>query len=403
MTSLERNRVESRIPELDGIRGMAILMVLCYHSLEFPQHGWFTNTANAIVSFGWSGVDLFFVLSGFLLGGILIDHRYAPNYFRTFYIRRFCRILPLYLVWLALYYSVQSFLGYSPFHHFSRWGYIFFLQNFYRTAINDFDALWMGHTWSLALEEQFYLLLPATLWFLIPRKPARVLVALILAVPLLRIFLFLFHPEFFIRVLLPCRADSLLLGVLCAWIIRQKPARDWLANNVKAVHVLALFLSFGMIYLMSLGYKSEALHVIDSFEMTSYGFTLVALFYACLLLIATIDKTSLIARVLRTRILRHFGFISYGIYVIHPGVRGLMVEFMSRLGGRELSVLSQNLISIPAFLVTWLLTTLSWRFFEKPIVQWGHSFRYGLSKISQQAVATDPIALELPQNANQSE
>src|SRR5689334_996479 len=95
------------IPELDGVRGLAILLVLIWHYVVYPRYDWLYYYApNTAVAFGltWSGVDLFFILSGFLLGGILLDNARAPHYFKAFYVRRACRILPLYFAWLLLFY-----------------------------------------------------------------------------------------------------------------------------------------------------------------------------------------------------------------------------------------------------------------------------------------------------------
>jgi peptidoglycan/LPS O-acetylase OafA/YrhL len=193
------------------------------------------------------------------------------------------------------------------------------------------------------------------------------------------VLLFLYYSSFFIKVLLPCRADSLLIGVLFAYLLRQKSARDWLANNVKVLHVALFVMSLGIAYLISLGYGYNAMKVVNSFEMTTYGFTLVALAYACVLVIAVVDKTSLIARVLRIPVMRHFGSIAYGMFLIHTAIREIMLRLI--LGSpTEATALSRNLVALAAFFVTWLVAILSWHFFEKPIVRWGHSFRYGPAK-----------------------
>jgi len=387
MSHSEKGRFERRIPELDGIRGVAILTVVCFHYFKIPSSdgAWPAKVCNAILSFGWSGVDLFFVLSGFLIGGILIDNRHAQNYFKTFYIRRICRIFPLYYLWLALYYLLPyllppGFLGVPPLSHgvlyFPKLGYVFFLQNFYRTGVSNFDGLWMGMTWSLAIEEQFYLFLPALLWFALPRKPFVWLIILILLVPVLRVVLFLFYSSLFIQFLLPSRADTLLIGVLCAYLVRQKSVRYRLGQNIKMLYALLVPLSLGMGYLISLGYGYSHMKVINSFEMTTYGFTLIALFYACLLLIAIVDKTSVVARWLRIPLLRHFGVIAYGIYLFHTVIRQIALQSIFGYDTSQATILSQNLLSVAAFFATWLVAMLSWRFFEGPIVRWGHSFRY---------------------------
>ena len=98
---------KSRIPELDGLRGLAILLVLLYHFVSSPRIQ--PPLFHKLFAIGWSGVDLFFVLSGFLIGGILLDVRESPNYFRTFYGRRFYRIVPLYYLWIGAYFVIALF------------------------------------------------------------------------------------------------------------------------------------------------------------------------------------------------------------------------------------------------------------------------------------------------------
>src|SRR5271155_4280107 len=137
-----------RIPELDGLRGIAILMVLVYH-----YTGW---------RWGWTGVDLFFVLSGFLIGGILMDAKSATNYYSVFYTRRFYRIVPLYAVTvcmlpllLATHYEWFTVGNKIPWY-----AYATFTQNFWMVKLEKLGTMALAVTWSLAIEEQFYLTLP---------------------------------------------------------------------------------------------------------------------------------------------------------------------------------------------------------------------------------------------------
>jgi peptidoglycan/LPS O-acetylase OafA/YrhL len=170
-----------RIPELDGLRGFAILLVLIYHYVVFPLHSLEPRSPTwlaACLDLTWSGVDLFFVLSGFLVGGLLYDARESPYYFRTFFARRVCRIFPLYYVLLTLVFLGGPYVGIytavpgGP--HFTPAGpspvsCIFFLQNFWAAETGTPGSLWLAVTWSLAVEEQFYLVIP----FLIRYFPAR--------------------------------------------------------------------------------------------------------------------------------------------------------------------------------------------------------------------------------------
>jgi peptidoglycan/LPS O-acetylase OafA/YrhL len=134
---------------------------------------------------GWSGVDLFFVLSGFLIGGILMDARGSVSYYHTFYVRRFCRIIPIYYAWITAYIllvglagakvQVLSNSGVAPPLNLSIYSYYLFLQNLHIASLAGLAGAWFGHLWSLAVEEQFYLLAPLVIRFVAPRKLTSVL------------------------------------------------------------------------------------------------------------------------------------------------------------------------------------------------------------------------------------
>src|SRR5271156_3076565 len=139
---------KARIPELDGLRGIAILLVLAYHYVSIPSGVAPTHLYQRLFAIGWSGVDLFFVLSGFLIGGILLDVRESPNYFKSFYGRRFYRIVPLYYVWVAIYFIVTSFRP-SPETWRSVPIYALFLQNSVKINHAILGTAWLGALWSL--------------------------------------------------------------------------------------------------------------------------------------------------------------------------------------------------------------------------------------------------------------
>ena len=162
-TTTERQPSAERILELDGLRGLAILLVVLCHYITAVPHGRshsLGSMAGTAMGLAASGVDLFFILSGFLIGGILLDSTGtgSPNYYRTFYLRRFYRIFPVYYLWIALFAVISlvspQFRLQTPY-----WVFLAFLQNYsrHRTAI---EVVWFGVMWSLGVEEQFYLLAP---------------------------------------------------------------------------------------------------------------------------------------------------------------------------------------------------------------------------------------------------
>jgi peptidoglycan/LPS O-acetylase OafA/YrhL len=182
---VDKASFRGRWPELDGLRGAAILMVFLLHYVtDSRSHegnfGLLYHFAQ-IFRLGWSGVDLFFVLSGFLIGGILLDARSTSNVFRTFYTRRIHRILPIYYVLIAVYltgsYAVAKWnlLGSAPYveNPLHPVAYFLFLQNIVKASPSPFYHYLVSPTWSLAVEEQFYLIAPFLIGYLSPAVPQR--------------------------------------------------------------------------------------------------------------------------------------------------------------------------------------------------------------------------------------
>jgi len=212
---------QPRIPVLDGVRGLAIVMVMCWHYVRMPL---FENTnpllsgVGQLLGISWSGVDLFFVLSGFLLGGILIDNRESSNYYKAFYVRRACRIFPLYYAWILVVVCAGAFLGHGKLASLFTnsqpvWPVLTYTQNIAQVFFHYGGGVVFAVTWSLAIEEQFYLLLPLLIRKVAPRKLPLLLVLLVLSGTVFRLLMWYFGPRqgWAGYVLLPCRWDSLFL------------------------------------------------------------------------------------------------------------------------------------------------------------------------------------------------
>ena len=383
-----------RVPELDGIRGMAILLVLIWHYgvvISEPAPDSFLFYVQSILSLTWSGVDLFFVLSGFLIGGILIENKGASNYFKVFYARRICRILPLYFFSLFLFFLLififPSLNTASPINWLFEnslplWTYATFTQNITMAQFGSFGSSWLSVTWSLAVEEQFYLVLPVVIFSFSRRKLPFLLTCFILAAPLLRFALYFIHPRprFAGYMLMPCRADALLLGVLCAYIIHN---RQLAAKHLRILYGVFILLTLGVIGIISSIINTK---LIGPFTLHPFVYTWLALLYACFLLIAITEKRGLFSAIARIRWLRNLGFISYGVYVYHIAALGLTHALFS---GHEPQVngWKDAFVTFIALLLTLAISHLSWKFFEKPIVAIGHSFKYKqTSKIELETV-----------------
>jgi peptidoglycan/LPS O-acetylase OafA/YrhL len=371
-----------RISQLDGVRGVAILLVLVWHyiySEVVAEPNSILFYCNRALSITWSGVDLFFVLSGFLIAGILLDHRDTSNYFRVFYVRRICRIFPLYFLWLGLFkcLSITSIFMYPPFEWVLRWplpawSYATFTQNVVTAARQHFGPAWLSVTWSLAVEEQFYLIVPLLIYFLPRRILLCVLAVAVLAAPVLRYASNSFY-AFFIT---PCRSDSLLLGASLAVLVRSKRFLEGVQQHRRLLSFLFAIL-LGGAGLISLRPEYFA-------PFTYYGrfrhflpFTLfwMADLYTVFVLIAFADTQPFLGRLLRSRVLVWFGKLSYGIYISHQAVSGILHGLLQH-SIPQIRAPSDAAITLLAFCVTLLLAALSFRFLESPILRFGHRFRY---------------------------
>ena len=253
----------ARIPELDGLRGIAIGMVFIFHyftMLVHPRHGSSLAYLAASTRLMWSGVDLFFVLSGFLIGGILLDVRASSNYFEVFYVRRFFRIVPIYFCCLIAYIGIvvavhagmAARFSYITADRLPFASYIFFIQNFWMAAHNTLGGGGLGVTWSLAVEEQFYLTLPLIIRVVPRRHLMRVLLLGILLSLATRIALYATHPGNQVSwyVLMPCRVDALFLGVLGAVWFRTPSFRGMFDRQRTSIRLALLALGCGVLLLM---------------------------------------------------------------------------------------------------------------------------------------------------------
>lgn len=379
-----------RIPELDGIRGVAIAMVLAHHYFLLPIRASLATIPSYIQAAGrlaWSGVDLFFVLSGFLIGGILLDARDSPNYFQVFYTRRFFRIVPIYAVCLVggfllsflVDHGIAPRLAWMLKERFTLRPYLLFLQNFWMANESTYGIFGLGVTWSLAVEEQFYLTMPSIIRFLSPRHLLAAVLGGIVFAPFLRIALYVLWPSHILSwvVLMPCRADALLLGVLGAMMLRSPDLRIQ-----KYRRVLPPTIAAGACGFIFLTIRPSSPY---SFRMLSMGYTWLALFYLSILLFALLYRESLLARCLRWGWLGWLGSIAYGTYLLHEFVRSfffglIWAHLPESMSSREFFV------SILALAVTLIVARASWLFFEKPLVGLGHHVEYQPSVMRQAEV-----------------
>lgn len=374
MQSEQRIPKAGRIPELDGLRALAIISVLLYHALaEAPSE--FLRRASGI---GWAGVDLFFVLSGFLIGGILLDNKRAANYYRVFYIRRFFRIVPLYALVIApavivIGLGFQNLLkGHSiAGTSWEVWLYPLFLQNFGYALMLSLPAH-LGPAWSLAVEEQFYLLLPPLVRNLKPQSLIRIMFGAILAAPLFRaalVWMFGSKAQLACYALLPCRWDALLLGVVCAYAMRENRWRAFLEARLGSLRSVWVILAAGMIFLISMGWTQW------NPKMAIFGYSWIALFFSQTLLIAHLSRTGWFNRLLSLRLFQPVATISYGLYLLQGPVAAV-IEAPFRKHGSPPTGWSSVAVNSLALTVTVIAATVSWRFYESRMLKLSHQHRF---------------------------
>ena len=306
-----------RIPQLDGLRGLAILAVMAWHLVAAPL-----GARTGPLALSWAGVDLFFVLSGYLIADILLKARDAANYFRVFYARRACRLLPLYALTLAGYAVAKVCLADRPVFaplfepgEPSPWTYAVFAQNLGMAAHATFGPGWLAVTWSLAVEVQFYLLLPLLVRYARPSLVPAVAVASLVAGPLVRALL----PPVAGYVSLVSRADSFFAGVLVGYVLWEPAC----AQAARAARPLA---KFGFVaFALGVGVmavRPEAFGAVKPWYGT-FTHTWLALTFALVLFLTLTDDRSRLTRLLRLWPLRRLGAISYGVYLTHQPIHRL--------------------------------------------------------------------------------
>ena len=345
---------------MDGLRGIAILLVLGFHYK--PATGPLTFLTGFFAS-GWIGVDLFFVLSGYLIAGILLDCVGRRHYYRDFVVRRSFRIFPLYYACLVLYCVLCYLGGLINVRDFltngSAWWYLIYLGNIQTFLQNSWPgAAILTPLWSLQVEEQFYLSFPLVVK-LGRRKLAWILAGCVIGAPLLRVALTLFLPQNTMGVytLTPCRMDALAMGGLVALAAREWPARlkgrwiGWL-TAVSAIAVVVFCILW-----------------IDtpwSLAMRTVGFTALDLAFTGVLMMLIGWRQPLLLRLCRMRILVWVGTISYGLYLLHLPARVISRRWLAPLLGIGPSGSRAFFVNIGlAIAMAWV----SWAFFESPILR----------------------------------
>lgn len=364
------------LPVLDGIRGVAILMVLVCHFTHLEP---FPSTLKMLFGSGAYGVDLFFVLSGFLITGILLDSKGKPNYFRNFYARRTLRIVPLYYVAVILVAFVLPSIApatdgfWQASKQGRRWALIY-MANIPPFWTKEFLSPTLGHFWSLSVEEHFYLVWPVAVLFLSSKALIRLCFSMMLLAMTSRIILLsLGGYEVALALFTLCRMDGLLIGSFLAIVIRNTQQTsllirwNWLILTISCVLVICE---------LSLAAMVPELQ----FAATATTGVIVAVFFGASLAFAiTRDPESILATVISHPVFRFFGLYSYGLYVMH-------VPLLNYFWSREVNVWSRELVSTSyvgsglfvglCFVVSILLAMASYHLLERRFLELKRYFGY---------------------------
>jgi peptidoglycan/LPS O-acetylase OafA/YrhL len=330
-----------RIPQLDSVRGLAVLVVLLHNTDKHQYTGFVARN-------GWMGVDLFFVLSGFLITGILLDTKDTDGYFRKFYARRCLRIWPLYYCALLFMFVVVPALRPSEANKIFEprsmpwWSYLVYLQNFLVPVITGATGL-LGVTWSLAVEEQFYAVWPIVVRYCSRAQLRTLTITLICGSPILRFFLV--HRGYNVYPNTLCRLDGLMAGALLSLAFRSEIfSRD---AYVRPAWIALLIAS------------PLALITAHRMEWAVYSFT--ALASVSVVYLALCSKHKWLSAIVGNRFLIYTGTISYGIYLLEKIPTD--AEMSLHLDRHPAFVLPLTAVA------TYGLATVSWNLLEKPFLR----------------------------------
>jgi peptidoglycan/LPS O-acetylase OafA/YrhL len=357
--------LHDRAQELDGLRGIAVTLVIAFH--VFKRAAYFTNHPvllfiSSVTGVGWLGVDIFFVLSGYLITSILLHTKDHSGYFQKFYMRRALRIFPLYITFITVILVLMPFLNPT----FTRQipAALPYLLLYQQNWMSIFGAVhldaYLAATWSLAIEEQFYLIWPTVVYLCSRETLTRISIGVILlsiAARILGVYfwddpqqlaVFFYYNTF-------TRFEQLIFGALLAIAFTDPLWRE----RLRKVSWPTFVLSLAAFVILCVSLFPGVIPYYSNIPLTLYGYTLIAIFSAALIyILVSYPPQSWIRKLFRNPITAFLGKYSYAMYLLHMPVALLLLEplYDTRVRGWKMYLLYIALtygITILGSLVTW--------------------------------------------------
>jgi len=342
---------------LDGLRGIAILLVVFYHNFGFVKYFFF----------GWLGVDLFFVLSGFLITDILLNTVNKPGYFKNFYAKRVLRIFPLYylslIIFLLILPRIKDFPLDFSFYIDHQWWFWTYLQNWFLIFHNvGYTTTAIQHYWSLAVEEQFYIVWPLLIFII--RKPRILLfitVLLLLGVIGTRLYMWTMQIKDlnYFGLYTYTRIDGICIGSMLA--ILQFMRSRFINKYFTGLILLLAAMNF-VFYFVNKEFNFTYPY------LAIVGYTTFAMLFAIIVHEVIQGNNKFFNFILNIKPLKFFGKISYGLYIFHWPVYLMLYDWVDKIVRPMVNISENNLTILVSILLTIigvLISIISFYTFER--------------------------------------
>jgi peptidoglycan/LPS O-acetylase OafA/YrhL len=373
--------MNERAEELDSLRGISIILVIAFH--VFKRAAYFTKNEilhfiSSLTYIGWMGVDVFFVLSGFLITSILLKTKNGSHYFKNFYARRILRIFPLYYIFIVvMLILLPIFLPDYKSNIPMIAPYLFlYIQNWIMRQGGSGLPAHLGATWSLAIEEQFYLIWPMIVYYTRRDTLIKIGMGVILFSLFYRMLAALlwsdvgqFATFFYFDTF--TRFSELIFGALLAAFFTDEAWRERIRLFSPSVFLISFLMFVGMCFYL----YPNLIPYYSSVPLTLWAYILIPLFSASLIgLLVTSPENNLIRKFFRNKIFSFFGKYSYSMYLLHMPIALALLDFMD---GRHLKGWK---VYFGYIVLTYILTTLgslaTWHILEKRMLRLKKYFEY---------------------------